>query len=154
MPSSPEIQVAVAGISRVLVQVHSKTAPISSGERPDFVIACSAACSASSLSERAVYCRCSTPVLSLISSALIGDQLYALLRTTSSFVTVCSPFTTARASSRGWIRNSRRTSTAGNGETGRGGSGTFRNGGLVIRPGLTPWGERGNSQSRGEDSTT
>src|SRR5580700_10880642 len=35
-PSSPESQVAIDGISLVLVQVQSRTAPISAGRRPDF----------------------------------------------------------------------------------------------------------------------
>ncbi len=45
IPSWPEIQVAIDGIIRVLVQVQNSTAPISSGPRP----ACaSAACAARS----------------------------------------------------------------------------------------------------------
>ena len=62
-------------MSRELVQVQTRTAPISSGSRPAFASAASAACSARSSRGRLLYRRSSIPVLSRISSALIGDQL-------------------------------------------------------------------------------
>ena len=46
MPSWPEIQVATDGMRRVLVHVHSSTAPISSGPRPECARAALAASSA------------------------------------------------------------------------------------------------------------
>ena len=53
------------------------------------------------------------PVFSLISCALIGDQLYEVLRIRSSLVHGCSPLTTASASIRGCTRNWVATWTAG-----------------------------------------
>ena len=75
MPSCPEIQVAIEGMIRVLVQVQTSTAPISSGPRPECSKASSAACSAISSMLCEVYRLDSMPVLWRISSALIGDQL-------------------------------------------------------------------------------
>ncbi len=60
---------------RVLVQVQTSTAPMSSGPRPAFSSAARAACSEISSSDDDVYRRSRMPVLSKISCAAIGDQL-------------------------------------------------------------------------------
>jgi len=73
-PSSPESQVAIDGMSLVLVQVQISTAPISAGRRPDFARAFLAASRAMSSSGNWVYRRSSIPVFSLISAALMRDQ--------------------------------------------------------------------------------
>ncbi len=75
MPSCPHRYVASDGISRELVQVQTRTAPISAGSRCALSSAASAVCRASSSRLRELYRRSSTPVFSRISSALIGDQL-------------------------------------------------------------------------------
>jgi hypothetical protein len=75
MPSWPEIQVATEGMSRVLVHVHTITAATSSGPMPACAMAASEACRAISSNVPVVYSRWSMPVLALISSAAIGDQL-------------------------------------------------------------------------------
>src|SRR6202162_1882015 len=98
MPSSPEIHAAVDGISRSVVHEQKTTAPISSGDRPDLTRAARAASRPMLPRERFVYNRCSMPVLTAPSAALIGDQLNAEFLTTSSLVQTTSPFTTAKAS--------------------------------------------------------
>src|SRR5205814_7019372 len=114
----PEIQVATEGMRRVLVQEQKRTAPISSGLRPDFASAISAASSEISSSERSVYRRDSIPVFSRISSADMGDQLKAVFRMRSSLVHSCSPFTAASASMRGCTAKRFATWSGGYGFTG------------------------------------
>ena len=53
-PSSPDSQQPIDGISRLLVQVLTSTAPISSGERPALASAARAAGSASCSGSRLV----------------------------------------------------------------------------------------------------
>ena len=53
-PSSPDSQHAIDGISRLLVQVLTSTAPISSGSRPDLASAARTACRASCSGSRLV----------------------------------------------------------------------------------------------------
>ena len=53
-PSSPDSQHAVDGICRLLVQVLTRIAPMSAGERPDLASAARAAGSASSSGSRLV----------------------------------------------------------------------------------------------------